>query len=134
MAAALVVVATAVFAPTAFAGGGAAVTNPATRIDPSNIGSADSSGLALRRDPAQAVAAPADLSHGSVVLRRDSDSAVSAPADLTPAAASVDGFNWGDAGIGAAAGAIVALAIAAGYRATRNRRPTLARRSGQATA
>jgi len=71
---------------------------------------AKSNDLTLRRDGSKAVPFVTDVSSSGRVLHRDGSKAVPFVADLgTKAPSTVDGFDWGDAGIGA--GAAFALTI-----------------------
>jgi hypothetical protein len=69
----------------------------------------------------------------SVVLRRDGSQAVPFVADVAPqATATSDGFDWGDAGIGATA-MLVLAGIAAGAGLVLGRRPSRRHTSRSAT-
>jgi hypothetical protein len=61
-----------------------------------------------------AVAAPSTASADDVVLRRDGSKAV--PIVTVPEPARAEGFDWGDAGIGAGVGLAALLLGAAGAR------------------
>jgi hypothetical protein len=63
---------------------------------------------------------------GGFVLRRDGSKAVEV-VTLPEPAARADGFNWGDAGLGAGAGVAALLVVATGAYGVRGRRA--ARRS-----
>ena len=76
-----------------------------------------------------AVAAPAapasEGNDGGIVLRRDGSKAVQAPANLNPsetAPPAAERFDWGDAGIGAAAAVATLLLTSAGMRLVRRPR------------
>lgn len=82
---------------------------------------APAAGQTLRRDGSQAVPFVANVGKGSAdsstgpVLRRDGSRAVPFVADVDPeaeAATPADGFDWGDASLGAGVGAL-AVALAA---------------------
>jgi hypothetical protein len=70
------------------------------------------------------VAAPPASAAGDedFVLRRDGSKAV--PVSVPEPAGPSDGFDWGDAGIGAAAGVAALLAAAAGAHVARSRQAT----------
>lgn len=74
---------------------------------------------------AAAVAAPPELAAGDegsgVVLRRDGSKAVEVVTIPEPAARA-DGFDWGDAGLGAGAGVAAVLVAAMGSGAVRELR------------
>jgi hypothetical protein len=89
---------------------------------------APASAQTLRRDGSKAVPFVADVSKESAdsssgpVLRRDGSEAVPLVADLEPeVAAPADGFDWGDAGLGAGVGALAVALAAAGAVALRGR-------------
>ena len=69
----------------------------------------------LRRDGSKAVPLVADVdAQSGSALRRDGSQAEPFAADVGgPAVASDDGFDWGDAGIGAGTGALLVLAAGA---------------------
>jgi hypothetical protein len=71
--------------------------------------------VALAAPPAPAVADE----QGDFVLRRDGSKAV--PVSVPEPAGPADGFDWGDAGIGAGAGVAALLAAAAGAQFARSR-------------
>jgi hypothetical protein len=88
---------------------------------------APASGQTLHRDGSKAVpfvanvSKQADASSGGLVLRRDGSKAV--PVVLPDTAATApDGFNWGDAAIGAAAAVGLMLLAATSWLAARRRR------------
>jgi hypothetical protein len=82
-----------------------------------------------------ALAAPAWGGSDDITLRRDGSKAVpfvaevsgQSDADLTPeTAVANDGFDWGDAAIGAGLGALAVLLAVAATRALRGQRPVRA--------
>ena len=103
---------------------------------------ASAPGQDLRRDGSKAVpfvsqvSTRADGTARDPVLRRDGSKAVPFVADLEPdiAAAAGEGFDWGDAAIGAGLGATIALLAMVGIRAVRVHMPVQRRtRSGAAS-
>jgi hypothetical protein len=76
--------------------------------------------VALLTAAMAAPAAPAAAKGGDVVLRRDGSKAVPFVSDPAPTPA--DGFDWGDAGIGAGVATTLMLG-ATGALAARSRRP-----------
>jgi hypothetical protein len=96
---------------------------------------APASAQTLRRDGSKAVPLVADVSKESAdsstgpVLRRDGSKAVPFVADLEPdAAAPADGFDWGDAGLGAGVGALAVALAGAGLVSLRTRQVAAAPR------
>jgi hypothetical protein len=91
---------------------------------------APAAGQTLRRDGSKAVPLvadvseePADSSTGSI-LRRDGSKAVPFVADVgldAVTAAPADGFDWGDAGLGAGVGALAVALAAVGAVSLRGR-------------
>ncbi len=86
-------------------------------------------------EPSSATPQTAQRSDDSgVVLRRDGSQAVPFVADVGPeATATSDGFDWGDAGIGATS-MLVLAAIAAGAALLLGRRPSRSHTPRSATA